>query len=141
MDPNALRFAFEESEGGMILNVFYAEEKAGFIHIADEIDMNGAMNPVVEKVELEAAVKGKGLGQLLYLAAAKEYLEKKGKLLRKSGLTTNDANLLWKRLVAKNLAREVPNVYGDVDVLMDRAVLESGVGRTAAEFVRERLKP
>jgi hypothetical protein len=140
LDTDALRFVLqEEAPFGMTLKVLYRNQNAGHIHVSQEFDIDGKLQPVVEKVELESAVRGTGLGQILYLAVAREYLNKKGLLLRKSGLTTSDADKLWERLLAKSYAEELVTSMGEKALQIRRTALEGSEGTAAHGFVMQRL--
>jgi hypothetical protein len=140
LDTDALRFVLlEEAPFGMTLRVLYRDQNAGLIHVSQEFDIDGKLQPVVEKVVLETSVKGTGLGQILYLAVAREYLNKKG-LLRKSGLTTSDADKLWERLLAKSYAEELATAMGEKALQLKRATLEGTEGSAAHTFVMQRVR-
>lgn len=140
LDTDALSFVLqEEAPFGMTLKVLYRNQNAGHINVSQEFDIDGKLQPVVEKVELESPVKGTGLGQILYLAVAREYLNKKGLLLRKSGLTTSDADKLWDRLLAKSYAEELVTSMGEKALQIRRTALEGSEGTAAHGFVMQRL--
>lgn len=54
-------------------------------------------DPIIDYIELERPLRGKGTGQALYILAARK-LATKGRVLRASGLQTEAAQATWKRM-------------------------------------------
>jgi len=54
-------------------------------------------DPIIDYIELERPLRGKGTGQALYILAARK-IATKGRVLRASGIQTNAAQATWKRM-------------------------------------------
>lgn len=72
--------------------------------IQKEIDNKKELgkHPFVDYSSIEEEFKGKGLGSALYIIAAKD-LAKRGKVIRSSGLQSEDAQNLWARFKKNGL--------------------------------------
>jgi GNAT superfamily N-acetyltransferase len=138
LDPEALRFTVGDTGDGFVtISATYKGEKAGWITTERAADVDETIYPTITRIDVFGAAQGKGLGTLLYLAAGRVLRERGHGLLRKSELTSADANRTWDRLVKLGLAEVVSTEFGDA-VRLKKGVLDGDVGIAAGEFVARR---
>jgi len=141
LDADKLSFKISEDETGITLAAYLNGQFVGDMTTAEALDINQHKSIILDRVEIKDEVKGKGLGTLLYLAMGELVFQKFKLPLKKSQLTTPEANNLWERLQQKLYAKVQVDQFGEVETEINLEQDPARASKIALSFVAKRIKP